>query len=87
MLKCPFCLEDDSKVVDSRPTDEGTVIRRRQECTKCNKRFTTYEKIEDLPMMVIKKDGRREAFNSNKIMSGLIRACEKGLFPLVIWKL
>lgn len=77
MLKCPFCLEDDSKVVDSRPTDEGTVIRRRRECTKCNKRFTTYEKIEDLPMMVIKKDGRREAFNSNKIMSGLIRACEK----------
>ncbi len=77
MLKCPFCLADDSKVVDSRPTDEGTVIRRRRECTKCSKRFTTYEKVEDLPMMVIKKDGRREAFNSNKIMSGLIRACEK----------
>jgi transcriptional repressor NrdR len=77
VLKCPFCLADDSKVVDSRPTDEGTVIRRRRECTKCSKRFTTYEKVEDLPMMVIKKDGRREAFNSNKIMSGLIRACEK----------
>ena len=77
MLKCPFCFTDDSKVVDSRPTDEGSVIRRRRECTRCNKRFTTYEKVEDLPMMVIKKDGRREAFDSNKIMSGLIRACEK----------
>jgi transcriptional repressor NrdR len=76
-LKCPFCLTDDSKVVDSRPTDEGTVIRRRRECSQCTKRFTTYEKIENLPMMVIKKDGRREAFNSSKIMSGLLRACEK----------
>lgn len=77
MLRCPFCLTDDSKVVDSRPTDEGTAIRRRRECGKCSKRFTTYEKIENLPIMVIKKDGRREAFNSNKIMSGLLRACEK----------
>ncbi|HHT64737.1 MAG: transcriptional regulator NrdR [Caldicoprobacterales bacterium] len=76
-MKCPFCLTDDSKVVDSRPTDEGTVIRRRRECSQCTKRFTTYEKIENLPMMVIKKDGRREAFNSSKIMSGLLRACEK----------
>jgi transcriptional repressor NrdR len=64
-------------VVDSRPTDEGTVIRRRRECTSCGKRFTTYEKIEYLPILVIKKDGRREVFDSNKIMSGLLKACEK----------
>jgi transcriptional repressor NrdR len=76
-LKCPFCLTEDSKVVDSRPTDEGMVIRRRRECNRCAKRFTTYEKIESLPMMVVKKDGRREAFNSNKIMAGLLKACEK----------
>jgi len=77
VLRCPFCYAADSKVVDSRPTDEGTVIRRRRECTKCGKRFTTYEKVEELPLMVIKKDGRREQFNSNKIMTGLIKACEK----------
>jgi transcriptional repressor NrdR len=76
-LKCPFCFVTDSKVVDSRPTDEGTVIRRRRECTSCGKRFTTYEKIEYLPILVIKKDGRREVFDSNKIMSGLLKACEK----------
>ncbi|HHU48925.1 MAG: transcriptional regulator NrdR [Caldicoprobacterales bacterium] len=76
-MKCPFCLTEDSKVVDSRPTDEGMVIRRRRECNRCAKRFTTYEKIESLPMMVVKKDGRREAFNSNKIMAGLLKACEK----------
>lgn len=82
MLKCPFCYADDSKVVDSRPTDEGTVIRRRRECTKCSKRFTTYEKIEEIPLMVIKKDGRREAFNSNKILAGLLKACEKRPVPV-----
>ncbi|HHU78444.1 MAG: transcriptional regulator NrdR [Caldicoprobacterales bacterium] len=76
-MKCPFCFVTDSKVVDSRPTDEGTVIRRRRECTSCGKRFTTYEKIEYLPILVIKKDGRREVFDSNKIMSGLLKACEK----------
>jgi len=67
----------ESKVVDSRPTDEGSVIRRRRECIKCCKRFTTYEKVENTPILVIKKDGRREAFDSNKIMAGLVKACEK----------
>ena len=81
-MKCPFCLTEDSKVVDSRPTDEGMVIRRRRECNRCAKRFTTYEKIESLPMMVVKKDGRREAFNSNKILAGLLKACEKRPVPV-----
>jgi len=76
-MKCPFCFAADSKVVDSRPTDEGTVIRRRRECCSCGKRFTTYEKIEHLPILVVKKDGRRETFDSSKIMSGLLKACEK----------
>ncbi|NMA95253.1 MAG: transcriptional repressor NrdR [Clostridiales bacterium] len=76
-MRCPFCSFEESKVVDSRPTDEGAVIRRRRECMDCGKRFTTYEKIEQMPIFVIKKDGRREAFESRKIMSGLLRACEK----------
>jgi len=76
-MKCPFCGDMESKVVDSRPTDEGSVIRRRRECVKCSKRFTTYEKIENVPILVIKKDGRREAFDSNKILAGLVKACEK----------
>jgi transcriptional repressor NrdR len=84
-MKCPFCFTLDSKVVDSRPTDEGSVTRRRRECVSCGKRFTTYEKIENLPILVVKKDGRREAFDSNKIMSGLLRACEKR--PLSVHKL
>lgn len=81
-MKCPFCYDTDSKVVDSRPTDEGSVVRRRRECISCSKRFTTYEKIENLPMLVIKKDGRREAFDSSKIMSGLLKACEKRPVPI-----
>ncbi len=76
-MKCPFCYHMESKVVDSRPTDEGLSIRRRRECIQCGKRFTTYEKIEHLPVFVVKKDGRRESFNSEKIMSGLLKACEK----------
>lgn len=76
-MRCPFCSDADSKVVDSRPTEEGTAIRRRRECNSCSRRFTTYEKIESLPILVIKKDGRRETFNSDKIMSGLLKACEK----------
>ncbi|HHW70940.1 MAG TPA: transcriptional repressor NrdR [Clostridiales bacterium] len=76
-MKCPFCSYQESKVVDSRPTDDGTVIRRRRECINCGKRFTTYEKIEHMPIFVIKKDGRREAFDSSKIMNGLLKACEK----------
>ncbi|QXM05829.1 transcriptional regulator NrdR [Crassaminicella indica] len=76
-MNCPFCEYFDTKVVDSRPTEEGQAIRRRRECSKCKKRFTTYEKIEEIPLIVIKKDGNREAFNRNKILNGIIRSCEK----------
>ena len=76
-MKCPFCGYDDSKVLDTRPTDEGYTIRRRRECLKCQKRFTTYEKIEQSPVMVIKKDGNRQAFDRDKIIRGMIKSCEK----------
>lgn len=76
-MKCPFCSYEESKVIDSRPTEEGQVIRRRRECIRCGKRFTTYEKVEYLPILVIKKDGRREAFDSAKLKIGLMKACEK----------
>ncbi|HBK86503.1 MAG TPA: transcriptional regulator NrdR [Firmicutes bacterium] len=76
-MKCPYCGVVDSRVIDSRPTEESTAIRRRRECTGCGRRFTTYEKIEELPLMVIKKDGSREAFDRNKILTGLFKACEK----------
>ena len=76
-MKCPFCGFEESKVIDSRPTDEGQRIRRRRECLQCGKRFTTYEIIESLPIIVIKKDKSREAFNRDKLMNGLLRACEK----------
>lgn len=76
-MKCPFCGYEESKVIDSRPTDEGERIRRRRECLKCSKRFTTYEIIESLPIIVIKKDKSREAFDRNKLLNGLLRACEK----------
>ena len=76
-MKCPFCGFEESKVIDSRPTDEGQRIRRRRECLQCAKRFTTYEIIESLPIIVIKKDKSREAFNRDKLMTGLLRACEK----------
>lgn len=76
-MKCPFCGHDESKVVDSRPSDNGEKIRRRRECLNCNSRFTTYEVIETLPIIVIKKDKSREAFNRNKLINGLLRACEK----------
>lgn len=76
-MKCPFCGYGDSKVLDSRPTDESSAIRRRRECLKCGKRFTTYEKIEEVPIMVIKKDKVREIFDRNKIIKGLIRASQK----------
>ena len=76
-MKCPFCGYEESKVIDSRPTDEGQRIRRRRECLKCGKRFTTYELIESLPIIVIKKDKSRETFDRNKLMTGLLRACEK----------
>ena len=76
-MKCPFCGHEESKVIDSRPTDEGERIRRRRECLKCGKRFTTYEIIETVPIIVIKKDKSREAFDRNKLLRGLLRACEK----------
>lgn len=76
-MKCPYCDFSDSKVIDSRPTEEGSSIRRRRECINCGKRFTTYEKVESIPVMVIKKDLTREPFDRNKILNGIIKACEK----------
>ncbi len=77
MMKCPYCSHEESKVIDSRPTDEGEKIRRRRECLKCSRRFTTYEIIESLPIIVIKKDRSRETFNRDKLLTGILRACEK----------
>ena len=82
-MKCPFCGHEESKVIDSRPTDEGERIRRRRECLKCGKRFTTYEVIETVPVIVIKKDKSREAFDRDKLLRGLLRACEKRPVSLV----
>jgi len=76
-MKCPFCGHIEDKVVDSRESREGDSIRRRRECLKCERRFTSYERIDEIPYMVIKKDGRREPFNRDKVMAGLLRACEK----------
>ena len=76
-MKCPFCGYEESKVIDSRPTDEGERIRRRRECIKCAKRFTTYEIIESVPIIVVKKDKSREVFDITKLFNGLLRACEK----------
>lgn len=76
-MRCPFCSCDEDKVIDSRPTDEGATIRRRRECLKCHKRFTTYEKVESLPIMVIKKDGSRQPYDREKVRKGILRACEK----------
>ena len=76
-MKCPYCGFEESKVIDSRPTDEGERIRRRRECLKCAKRFTTYEVIETVPIVVIKKDKSRQTFDRNKLLNGLLRACEK----------
>lgn len=80
-MKCRFCACTDSKVIDSRPTEDGSAIRRRRECMNCGKRFTTYEKIEDIPMMVVKRDGRREQFDSEKIRSGIRKALQKRPIP------
>ncbi len=76
-MKCPFCGYEESKVIDSRPTDEGERIRRRRECIQCAKRFTTYEIIESVPIIVVKKDKSRESFDKQKLFNGLLRACEK----------
>ncbi|NLM21663.1 MAG: transcriptional repressor NrdR [Peptococcaceae bacterium] len=76
-MRCPFCQNDETKVLDSRPIEGGTAIRRRRECEVCSKRFTTYERYEELQLMVIKKDGRREPFSRQKLLTGLLKACEK----------
>lgn len=76
-MKCPYCGEIDNKVIDSRLSKEGNAIRRRRECNSCSRRFTTYEYIEEIPLMIIKKDGRREVFSKEKIRSGIQKACEK----------
>jgi transcriptional repressor NrdR len=76
-LRCPYCNYPESRVVDSRPVEEGMTIRRRRECLQCEKRFTTYERLEQEPLIVIKKDGRREPFDRQKILNGLLKACEK----------
>lgn len=81
-MKCPYCGYSESKVIDSRPADEGSSIRRRRECLSCSKRFTTYETVESLPMVVVKKDGSRQSFERGKVLSGMIRACEKRPVPL-----
>ena len=76
-MKCPFCGYADSKVIDSRPAEEGATIRRRRECLACQKRFTTYETVEHMPLVVVKRDGSRQAFDRAKLINGLVRACEK----------
>ena len=76
-MRCPYCRHPESKVIDSRPADDGASIRRRRECLNCQRRFTTYETMESLPLVVIKKDGTRESFDRTKILNGMIRACEK----------
>ena len=81
-MKCPYCNYNESKVIDSRPADEGTTIRRRRECLACQKRFTTYEVMEHLPLVVIKRDGSRQSFDKNKVLNGMLRSCEKRPVPL-----
>lgn len=76
-MKCPYCGYIETKVIDSRPVEDNTAIRRRRECVHCQRRFTTYEKIEDMPVMVIKKDGSRQPFDKTKILAGILKACEK----------
>lgn len=84
-MKCMYCGHTDSKVIDSRPSDDGTAIRRRRECANCGKRFTTYETIETTPILVIKTDGNRQAFDANKLKNGIIKSCEKR--PVPMWKI
>ena len=81
-MKCPYCTYEESKVVDSRHSEDGASIRRRRECLQCGKRFTTYETVESLPIVVVKKDGRRQTFDRNKVLNGMVRACEKRPVPL-----
>lgn len=81
-MRCPFCSFPESRVLDSRPADDGNSIRRRRECSDCGKRFTTYEKVDELPLVVVKKGGRREIFDRAKLLAGLIKACEKRAVPV-----
>ena len=81
-MKCPYCSYNESKVIDSRPAEEGTTIRRRRECLACQKRFTTYEVMEHLPLVVVKRDGSRQSFDRNKLLNGMLRSCEKRPVPL-----
>lgn len=81
-MRCPYCGYQESKVVDSRPAEEGQSIRRRRECLSCQKRFTTYETVESLPLVVIKKDGSRQTFDRSKVLRGMVKACEKRPVPL-----
>ncbi|NLM12591.1 MAG: transcriptional repressor NrdR [Epulopiscium sp.] len=81
-MRCPFCNCEDTKVIDSRPSEENNSIRRRRQCENCEKRFTTYEKIETIPIMVIKRDGTRELFDRNKILNGIVKSCNKRSIPL-----
>lgn len=81
-MKCPYCSNLESKVVDSRPADEGSSIRRRRECLECHRRFTTYETMESLPLVVIKKDGSRQTFDKSKLLGSMLKACEKRTVPL-----
>ncbi|MBZ2178852.1 MAG: transcriptional regulator NrdR [Acidobacteriota bacterium] len=81
-MKCPFCAHSEDKVIDSRESKEGDAIRRRRQCLACERRFTTYEKIDEIPYMVVKKDGRREKFERQKVLNGLIKACEKRPIPI-----
>lgn len=81
-MKCPFCDHSESKVIDSRESKNGFCIRRRRECLSCERRFTTYEKIEEIPYMVVKKDGKRQRFDSQKLLQGLLKACEKRPVPV-----
>ncbi|NCE65482.1 transcriptional regulator NrdR [Pseudoflavonifractor sp. 524-17] len=83
-MRCPYCTNLESKVVDSRPSDEGASIRRRRECLVCHKRFTTYETMESLPLVVIKKDGSRQSFEKGKMLNGMVRACEKRPVPFAV---
>ena len=83
-MKCPFCDFDGSKVIESRPVEDNSMIRRRRECERCKKRFTTYERIENIPLIVVKKGGQREPYDRNKIFNGLLKACEKRPVPVEV---
>ena len=81
-MKCPFCGHSEEKVIDSREAADGAAVRRRRECDQCHRRFTTYERLEETPLLVVKRDGRRESFDRKKILSGLLKACEKRPVPM-----